>query len=32
MPRWNIDSLQLSMIFADVYYQTSACLELVWTN
>ena len=32
MSRWNIDSLQLHMTLADVYYQTSAYLELVWTD
>ena len=31
-PSWNIDSLQLRMSLADVYYQTSACLQLVWTK
>ena len=32
MHRWNIDSLQLWMTLAAVYYQTSACLQLVWTD
>ena len=32
MSRWNIDSLQLHMTLADVYYHPSAYLDLVWTD